>query len=88
MKEGGKPVALHCRFAQPKARQTLAPARPATAKIVLRRTLREKPALAAANETDIKVYGEAVLEFENNGRKCGMKFLDSDVKRPLAAVLG
>ena len=24
------------------------------------------------------------LNFENNGKKCGMKFLGSDVRRPLA----
>ena len=41
----------------------------------------------AANGTKIEVYGEAVLEFENDdGKHCGMIFLDSDVKKPLAAV--
>ena len=45
-----------------------------------------KPKLAAANGTDIEVDGEAVLEFANNGRRCGMKFLDADVKKPLGAV--
>ena len=39
-----------------------------------------------ANGTKIKVYGEAVLEFEENGTQCGMRFLESDVKKPLAAV--
>ena len=52
----------------------------------LRRKLDKKPKLAAANGTKIEVYGEAVLEFEENGKQCGMRFLDSDVKKPLAAV--
>ena len=46
----------------------------------------KKPKLAAANGTDIEVDGEAVLEFDNHGRRCGMKFLDVDVKKPLGAV--
>ena len=46
----------------------------------------KKPKLAAANGTGIEVEGEAVLEFMKDGRKCRMKFLDSDVKRPLAAA--
>ena len=45
-----------------------------------------KPKLQAANGTNIEVDGEAVLEFEMGGRKCGMKFLDADVKKPLGAV--
>ena len=53
---------------------------------MLRRKLDKKPQLAAANGTKIEVYGEAVLEFEENGKHCGMRFLDSDVKKPLAAV--
>ena len=53
---------------------------------VLRRKLDKKPKLAAANGTKIEVYGEAVLDFEENGKQCGMRFLDSDVKMPLAAV--
>ena len=53
---------------------------------VLRTKLDKKPKLAAANGTKIEVYVEAVLEFEENGKHCGMRFLDSDVKKPLAAV--
>ena len=45
-----------------------------------------RPKLAAANGTEIEVDGEAVLEFIRQGRKCRMKFLDSDVKKPLAAA--
>ena len=45
-----------------------------------------KPRLAAANGTSIEVQGEALLEFNLKGRKCGMKFLDADVKKPLVAV--
>ena len=32
------------------------------------------------------MYGEAVLESEENGKQCGLRFLDNDVKKPLAAV--
>ena len=42
--------------------------------------------MRAANGTDIKVEGEATLNFEMNGKRCGMTFLDSDVKKPLGAV--
>ena len=45
-----------------------------------------KPKLVAANGTNIEVRGEALLEFDVKGRKCDMKFLDADVKKPLAAV--
>ena len=46
----------------------------------------KKPKLAAASGTEIGVEGEAVLEFEMEGKMCGMKFLDADVKKPLGAV--
>jgi len=46
----------------------------------------KKPKLAAANGTCIEVDGEALLEFKMSGRRCGMKFLDADVKKPLGAV--
>jgi hypothetical protein len=59
---------------------------PRKKKGVMRRELKNKPRLAAANGTRIEVYGEAVLEFERAGRQCGMRFLDSDVRKPLAAV--
>ena len=45
-----------------------------------------KPRLVAANGTDIEVVGEALLQFDVKGRKCQMKFLDADVKKPLTAV--
>ena len=32
------------------------------------------------------VKGDAKLEFVRNGKKCNMKFLDADVKKPLASV--
>jgi hypothetical protein len=46
----------------------------------------KKPRLQAANGTNIEVDGEAMLEFQMGGKKCGMKFLDADVKKPLGAV--
>jgi hypothetical protein len=46
----------------------------------------KKPRLQAANGTTIEVEGEAVLEIQMGGKKCGMKFLDADVKKPLGAV--
>ena len=48
--------------------------------------MEKKPKLAAANDTKIEVYGKAVLEFERGGKKCGMRILNSDVRKPLAAV--
>ena len=48
--------------------------------------MERNPKLAAANGTKIEMYGEAVLEFEEGGRQCGMRFLDSDVRKPLASV--
>ena len=60
---------------------------PKRKKGVKRRDIRgRKPKLAAANGTSMKVQGEALLEFDLKGRKCGMKFLDADVKKPLVAV--
>ena len=53
---------------------------------MLRRKSDKKPKLAAANGTMVEVYSEAVLEFEENGKQCGARFLDSDVEKPLAAV--
>ena len=47
---------------------------------------RRKVRLAAANGSPIHVEGEATLNFKRNGRQCEMKFLDADVRRPLAAV--
>ena len=59
---------------------------PREKKGVWRRRMARKPKLAAANGTKIEVFGEAVLEFEEKGKDCGMRFLDCDVKKPLAAV--
>ena len=42
--------------------------------------------LAAANGTPIQVDGEAALHFKQGKRRCAMKFLDADVKRPLGSV--
>ena len=59
---------------------------PRSNKGVLKKKMERTPKLVAANGTKIEVYGEAVLEFEKGGRQCGMRFLDSDVKKPLASV--
>lgn len=60
---------------------------PKKKKGVKRRKIEGKvPKLAAANGSNIEVVGEAMLEFEREGRRCGMKFLDADVKKPLGAV--
>ena len=42
--------------------------------------------LVAANGTDIPISGEKVVKFMNGGRRCGMKFLVTTVRKPLAAV--
>ena len=59
---------------------------PRRKKGVPRRKLDKKPKLAAATGTKIEVQAEAFLEFEENGKQCGIRFLDTDVKKPLAAV--
>ena len=46
----------------------------------------KEPKLAAANSTNLEVCGEAVMEFEKDRKQCGMRFLDSDVRKPLASV--
>ena len=38
--------------------------------------------LAAANGSAIKVEGDARLDFVRGDKRCSMKFLDADVKRP------
>ena len=50
------------------------------------RTKSKAVKLAAANGSPILVEGDARLEFIRDGMKCSMKFLDADVKRPLASV--
>ena len=42
--------------------------------------------LAAANGSPIRVEGGARLEFIRDGMICSMKFLDANVRRPLASV--
>ena len=42
--------------------------------------------LSAANGSPIRVEGDARLELVRDGMKCSVKFLDADVKRPLAPV--
>ena len=59
---------------------------PITKKGVVRSKARKSVKLAAANGSAIKVEGEAKLGFVREGKQCSMKFLDADVKRPLAAV--
>ena len=44
--------------------------------------------LAAANGSAIGVKSDAKLEFIREGKKSCMRFLDADVKRPLASVSG
>ena len=41
---------------------------------------------ATQNPTTIRVEGDVKLELMREGKKCCMKFLDADVKRPLASV--
>ena len=40
----------------------------------------------AGQVVDELQVGEATLNFSRGGKRCAMKFLDADVKRPLAAV--
>ena len=68
------------------AARSVWPRKKKTAGVVRRKLAGRTPKLKAANGTEIQVDGEAVLNFEFNGRKCGMTFLDSDVKKPLGAV--
>jgi len=53
---------------------------------VERRKMKKQVKLAAANGSPIRVDGEAILHFRQEGHDCSMKFLDADVRRPLAAV--
>ena len=59
---------------------------PMKRKGVVRSKGTRKVKLAAANGSPIHVEGEATLNFSKGGKRCAMKFLDADVKRPLAAV--
>ena len=49
---------------------------------------RSKIRLEAANGTPIETYGEKLVKFEMEGvkGKAGMRFLMTDVQKPLAAV--
>ena len=42
--------------------------------------------LAAASASPIHVEGDTRLEFVWEGKKCNMKFLDAEIKRPLVSV--
>ena len=59
---------------------------PRKRKGVLRRKGKTGVKLAAANGSPIEVNGEAALHFRREGRKCVMRFLDADVRRPLGSV--
>ena len=59
---------------------------PSRKKGVKRTKSKKAVKLAAANGSPIRVEGDARLEFIRDGMKCSMKFLDADVKRPLASV--
>ena len=48
--------------------------------------MEKKVKLMAANCQEMPVEGEKVVKFEVDGKKCGMKFLVTDTKKPLAAV--
>jgi hypothetical protein len=48
--------------------------------------LDKKIKLMAANGQEMPVEGEKVVKFATDGRKCGMRFLVCDTKKPLAAV--
>ena len=59
---------------------------PKTKRGVVRRKGGERVKLAAANGSPIEVSGEAALHIRRGKRKCAMRFLDADVRRPLGAV--
>ena len=60
---------------------------PMTRKGVVRTQLKKNIRLAAANGTSLAVKGEAELRSQGpSGKQCSMKFLDADVKKPLASV--
>ena len=48
--------------------------------------LKKNIKLVAANGSRIEVLGEKVVRFEKDGVECGMRYLITDVKKPLAAV--
>ena len=60
--------------------------RPSRKRGVERTKSKKAVKFAAANGSPIRVEGDARLEFIRDGMKCSMKFLDADVKRPLASV--
>ena len=60
--------------------------RPSREKGVTSTTATKTVRLTAGSGDPIRVEGDARLEFVRDGRKCTMKFLDADVKRPLASV--
>ena len=59
---------------------------PSRKKGVERTKLTRTEKLEAANGNPIRVEGDGRLEFIRDEINCRMKFLDADVKRPLASV--
>ena len=59
---------------------------PLKKKGVTRRKTTESVKLMAANGSPIRVEGEAILNFIRGDKRCEMKFLDVDVRKPLGAV--
>ena len=59
---------------------------PIRQKGITRRNAAKTVRLAVANGSRIRVEGDARLEFVRDGKKCNMKSLDADVKRPAASV--
>ena len=53
---------------------------------VSRRRTSDNVKLMAANGSPIRVDGEATLKFVRGTRRCEMRFLDADVRKPLGAV--
>ena len=60
---------------------------PIRKKGVTRTEARKTVRLAAASGSQVRVAGDARLEFVQDGKKRNMKFLDADVRRPLASVI-
>ena len=50
------------------------------------RQLEKRIRLSAANGNEMKVEGEKMVRFKADGKECGMNFIVTEVKKPLAAV--
>ena len=59
---------------------------PIQKKGVVRTISKKEIIMAAACGSAIRVEGDAKLEFLREGKRCCMKCLDADVKKPLASV--